>query len=1113
MRSLVVMLLAACATAAPASEAWFLPYEPDDSTVVLFHLDGEGDEEPSAGDPATQVKLMAGATRGEGVFAGDAELHGAKECLRVVGEQTLRLANDQPFTAEMWLRPDSAEGAVFSLGTRFYLRASFSQGTAVFGYRAASFPIRWFPVSGIPWRRRQWQHVALVHDADRQVSIYLDGRLVAQTAHQDEGDYAEGGGGVFGAHDGWQNFMVGGLDEIRVSNAARSFEPLLAQSAWLPGEQVRLNLDDVQLPERVATVRVTANAADRSEVFAGELPVGEASRPLFDASALGDGPGRVTVAFLDAGGAVIGSVSQPASYVGAQVAELGARAQECRRTIAAAEATLPQAHVAELMLAASEAAAERRSIDLALDYMSAAEYAAGTLASGEAAYRAAVRKLVRSGERDDRLRVTMSWDADQGAADALAWADRVGANELVSTSRSTTREGLQLWRDAGYHTAMLGPVPMHTAERDTPDQCQFGYWYMDSAPAQGETVEVKLVAPDWGGLAVSTFLPPAEHWLVLDTATGEQLAPDRWEYDPKLARLTITGAAAGHVYRVYYVIQSGGIGDPLYEPFAQHGLQVLDELVAPFEGVLETYWYDDLAYVWPGGNPQGGSDWESYTCAARPENREAFTTATGIEFDPRWLVMAPRTLDVPPRPEYFAWMAWVQGGVNQWMERATEVCRKHGIRTWLYWGDAHVGIEPFLGALQAGRVDEVDKPAADPVTARALVDFPGDAYRRLRVDWLHDRIVGRPDAAQGLVAKWDRCRRGLLMAPPSGIYWMPMPSVTMQPDEAVREGGAEAIAAISDDFRLIGRHLAGQRAWEGGLNLYVVHSWGKQYSWRPWGSPVLWHLTDLPVRVRFISFRDVIAGGVPDDADCLLLYGLPDTAWSGGYVWEDPKLAEAITGFVQAGGGLVALQAPSQVEDPDPRWALANLLGVTGEGAVGQAPAEVAISGDEWVDTEALAAAREQEGTSLVAAAGLTWPGPPAPTSVPRMTATVGVKVTAADATVAYALQAGEGRWTPGVVLRQAGEGRCAYLCGYSPDYAFSRLLRSAMFWAAQAEERAAWLDVTGGDNLFAYAYPQARMIALLSGADQPVQATVRCSPQVLGPDVAGASPVVDVVT
>lgn len=262
------------------------------------------------------------------------------------------------------------------------------------------------------------------------------------------------------------------------------------------------------------------------------------------------------------------------------------------------------------------------------------------------------------------------------------------------------------------------------------------------------------------------------------------------------------------------------------------------------------------------------------------------------------------------------------------------------------------------------------------------------------------------------------------------------------------------------------------------------------------------------MRVRFISFRDVIATGVPADADCLFLYGLPGTAWSGGAIWEDERLAQAIGAFVQGGGGLVGLQAPSALDD---RWALSDLFGVTGAGEVADAGPMAAYSGDEWIDEAALAQAREVGGAALALATPVS--GLEQPSAIAGMTATVSARPVAEDLTVAYALVGAGETATPGMTVREVGQGRAVWLAGWSAEYGFSRLLRSAIFVAAQREGQATRLDVTGGDGLFVYAWPEARIIALVSEAEQPIEATVRCDPVILVMPVLFPGPVTDVVT
>jgi hypothetical protein len=87
---------------------------------------------------------------------------------------------------------------------------------------------------------------------------------------------------------------------------------------------------------------------------------------------------------------------------------------------------------------------------------------------------------------------------------------------------------------------------------------------------------------------------------------------------------------------------------------------------------------------------------------------------------------------------------------------------------------------------------------------------------------------------------------------------------------------------------------------------------------------------------------------------------------------------------------------------------------------------------------------------------------------------------------------------TPGVVVSEQGKGRVAYLCGWSSEYAFSRLVRRAVFWVARREADFDRLDVTGGEDLFIYAYPAEHLLAVASNAKVPANARLRLDPAIL---------------
>ncbi len=1098
-----------------AAENWFLPYKPDSQTLALFHLDGDGDEQRSAADANITIKFQKGASHVAGKFGQAADLRGNGQILRLSKHDALLLKNGQEFTIELWARPElSSNTGLISLATRFYLHIAAGPRTGRFGYRAAAFPIRWYPLSGLKVRRRRWNHIALTHDKNRIARVYVNGALCASAQHKDEGDYAKGAGGTFGAHDGWRDFFVGQLDEIRISRGVRVFRPLLTRASHIAGESVQLNLDPQSLPKTIAGARVRI-LAGRKVLVEKQLTRETLAGPIAPASVLPPARGAVRVTFLDAAGAAVSVVTAPAAFVGQQM-------DAQRQRLAALKSSLkapatPRGKGLALYIERIQQLLDARDMAAAEEHLAAAERIALARAAGETAYRRQVRQRVRAMPAKKDVRISMSWPAEtpERAAAALPWAERIGANELIAKASRATADALRVWKNKGYHTAALASTPIHDHDwvREHPEDRQTGYWRTDPVTAKSATVTIKIVSPSWGGSTrIDNHYKPKVHWFVRDV--GDKSAKVAWTYDRKTQQVTIANATPGRQYVVYFRFTNTGVGDPLRASFQRRGLAELTKLVKPLAGALDTYWFDDLGFAYPGPTPQKAWDWESYTLVAHPDTIKQFEADTGIAFDPEWLVMPPKTIEVAPDRRYLAWMAWTQPRVAAWMAKATGVLRGHGMRAWLYWGDSHVGIEPYLGSLDTGQINQIDKPTSDPVTARALIDFPGaGVYRRLRVVWLHGHIVPKATSPGRIEAAWRRAKRGLLMGFPSAIYWMPFPNVTKVMNPAVREDMTETIAEINDEFAFLGRHLNGHRAFTHDINVYVINAWGKVYSWRPWGAARLWPLTDMPVNVRFISLDEIAKNGVPSDAHVLFNYGPPNSSWSGGHFWESPKLRQNIETFVRNGGGFIGMQSPSHCDKPQPHWALADLLGVAAEGAAEFRPDTFDQS--MLADT-AREAPREDRPTARLSktrAGAAHWIGRTLPAHVVGVAGLTRVAATARDAAVLFAAADPAGKLSPGVVARTVGRGRSVYLSAYSQSYDFSRLMRRCVFWAAHAESKFDDLDATGAANVFAYAYPSANMLALLRDAETACTVQLRCQPRIFGLNPAARVKLVDAAT
>ncbi len=1056
----------------PGPSAWFLPYTADPDTLVLAHCEDDSAE----GLAAPRLTEVRGAAVCPGRFGGAFRLDAGKQCLKLIGNDKLCFRQNDPFTIEMWVRPaDTKGGALWSCALRFYLHIGSRRR---FGYRSASFPIRYAGIDRLRLAPGKWAHVAVTHAVDRTVRVFVNGRQIGEVRHPAEGDYARSPPVLWvGSHDGWTGFLRADVDEIRVSRGVRVFRPLLTPRFLRKGEVARLGVPAVSLPPAVIGLRVTVMRAGRT-VFRREFPRRSVGSGLIPAEALPEGTCAATLEFLAEGGRVIGTARET-------VENAARRLYRCTRAVrqitdAIERSTAPDLaasrDVARAYLSELQAALERRDLDTADALRSGARNAALRLTDGSAAYAAALHQLVRSRPLPPEVRISMSWHHDPEGA--FPWARRLGADELIA-SGAPNPERLRTWKEAGYKTVWLQGLPIHDGAwlKDHPGNRQRGYWVSKWVRAVRDEVRIEFRLPDWGGATYVLDRKDAERdWKVVDDR-GRVVPPARWALDPARPAVRVRGTEPGRRYRVFYTFRAEGLLDPLAPGSRARAVSHLRETLEPLRDLLDTYWFDDIAYAYPGPNEHARWEWESYTLCAGSRQVARFEAETGIRFDPQWLVRLPSALEAVPDSRYLTWMRWVRDRLKPFIAANTAVVRRAGMHSWLYWGDCHVGMEPYGGS--ADLVDELDKPAGDPVTLRALTDFPGKTMRRMRVDWLSARSGTDPAAPVRFRRRWRSVRPALLRKPVvRGLYWMVFDNVAFSPAAAVRTDMIETLTNISDEFRLIAATLGGARPYRHDLTVTILRSWGTNYAWRPWGSPVLRPFTALPVQVRFASFQEVGERGVPAGTDVIYLYGLPNTAWSGGSWWADGRVAGALERFVRKGGGLIAAQAPSATGKR--QWALSALLGVEPvPGPWGAVPA----------------------GASLAPPGGRRhWlvrdvdPRTPQPVSAGEV---VRVRVVASGVAPEAIWRDAENREWPGLVARDVGRGRTLYACVPLQ----SALLERALLWAGKREQDAERLGATP-TGVRVFAYPGRKALAVDNGvgpSPRAVRSVVRCDPGIFG--------------
>ncbi len=525
-------------------------------------------------------------------------------------------------------------------------------------------------------------------------------------------------------------------------------------------------------------------------------------------------------------------------------------------------------------------------------------------------------------------------------------------------------------------------------------------------------------------------------------------------------------------------VYPGAFSDPIFPDFQDHALSVLDGYLGKVGKYLDTFFTDKLAYIYPGPIP-GWRQWDfwSYAYGACPFAQARFEEVTGMKFDPRFFVAEDQFINRPPNAGYLAWMKFKQDIVNRWAKRVMDVCHAHDVRFWFYWGDYHIGVEPYLGALDVAGINDIDiSEGQNAVKIRCGTDFSSKAKTGMRITWLRTKNLSKDNADVGLWRVWRRTKKGLLFKMMDRIYWMPFQVACTLPDEVQREKVLTAIKGINDEFRFLHTQLKGKQVFKHDLNLYIVNAWGQVYSWRPWGGDggiILSHLADLPIRVKWISLSEIAEHGVPKDAHVLLNYGKPGTAWSGDYFWGLKGLPEKIKAFVEQGGGLIGIEAPSHYPNDDKTWQLTDVLGVEYAGeAQGCRMTRTGAGGTHWV-TRSL------------------------PDHLGPLSAHVAGKVLADDLKVLYS--GGSAKDASQLVgVRSCGKGRAAYLSGQNASPAYYQLLKRLIFWSAGKEDLLHKLH-SETNGVFVYLYPQTRTLVVYNTNNRATPAIVHLDTSLLG--------------
>ena len=650
---------------------------------------------------------------------------------------------------------------------------------------------------------------------------------------------------------------------------------------------------------------------------------------------------------------------------------------------------------------------------------------------------------------------------------AKKWgADAIRDSDGTVLSDKITDAGFDI-----YSTLCLIRIDNEWAKAN-PDKLQQNYLMSDPVTAKSDTVTIDPLAGFFTEqYRINDNDDPKKWWQVYDRTTSQLIPADNWSYDAQQGTVTVTGTKKWHkytvnflAYRIWEAISmynhiTNDWGDrehlmpidPIYPETQEFILSYLDKWLDehPRTKVVRfTSMFYNFAWFW--GDPSDMRfryvDWGSYEMTVSPQAMTEFAKAKGYELTSEDFVNngAYCSTHNVPSDRLRDYMDFMNEFVVTFARKCTDKIHAAGKKAYMFYDDHIVGTDPYGARFKDMQLDGIIKCVFNAFELRLCASVKGAETKELR---LHPYLFptglrGEPTFMEGgdpaLDAKkfWIDIRRGLLRQPVDRIglggY---LHLVEPFPDFV------ETIGQLTDEFRTLKQYHQNDKPYAVPVKVAILTAWGKLRTWSYVGHFVhgmeLYEITEslagLPVDVEYISFDDIVTGGIPSDVDVIINAGRLDTAWSGGVCWQNEKVVETLSSWIAAGGSIIGIGEPSAAVFNSQYFRLSDVFGVDRQVSqtVGLIKREVKPADSKHFILE------DAEG------------------DVDFGDDVKNIFITDNKTQV---LDADNN--SPRIAVNQYDRGRAVYLSGFKFNAANTRLLLRAMFWAAgKQDEYGPWIS------------------------------------------------------
>lgn len=627
-----------------------------------------------------------------------------------------------------------------------------------------------------------------------------------------------------------------------------------------------------------------------------------------------------------------------------------------------------------------------------------------------------------------------------------------------------------------------------------PEEIQQMYLMTPFYTADSESLSIEIMKglyPDM--LSPNTRDDIKRWWEVVDRTTGKVVPTDEWDYNEEEGKVTIK-AVPFHEYTVSFLAYI--MWDPVHMYNAvtndwkdvehqitfdvrqpkthEYTLKRLRKFFEdhPYVNVLRfTTFFHQFTLVFDELAREKYVDWYGYSASVSPYILKQFEEEVGYPFRAEYIIdqgYYNNQYRVPSK-EFQDFQAFQRREVAKIVKEMTEITHECGKKAMMFLGDHWIGTEPFMEEFKTLGIDAVVGSVGNGSTLRLISDIEGVKYTegRLLPYFFPDVFNENGDPVKEAKYNWVTARRAILRKPIDRIGYGGYLKLALQFPEFL-----DYVEQVCNEFRTLYANVKGTTPYCV-KKVAVLNCWGKM---RAWGCHMVHHalyqkqnysyagiiesLSGAPFDVVFINFQDILDNpAILDDIDVIINVGDADTAHTGGEWWENPKIIEAIRGFVYNGGGIIGVGEPSGHQYQGHFFQLANVFGVEEETGF-----TLGYDKYNWDEHEHFILEDSEEvdfgeGKKNIYA-------------LPSATILV------------------QKEKEVQMAVNEFGKGRAVYISGLPYSFENSRVLYRAVLWSTHSEDELnRWFSTNY--NVDVHAYPKNNKYCVVNNTDEPQQTTI----------------------